>query len=50
MCDVDFTLHTSAGEVAARYGADVHLTMNIIPVISTQYSLMILTASIKHNK
>jgi hypothetical protein len=50
MCDVDVTLHTGAGEVAALYGADVYLTMIIIPVVSTKYNLEVLTASIKHNK
>ena len=39
MSDLDFTLHSAAGEVAAVYGADVHCSMNIIPVVFTQHSL-----------
>jgi hypothetical protein len=32
MSDVDITLHSVAGEVAALYGADVHCAINIFPV------------------
>lgn len=39
MSDVDFMLYSYAGEVAAFYGADVHCSMNIIPVVFTQHGL-----------
>jgi len=39
MSDIYFTLHSGAGEVAALYGADMHCTMNIIPVVFTQHGL-----------